>query len=251
MTLHDPDLPTQSGELGRALSRPRNQLLQALSDTDFALISPYLERVSVAIGDQLAKVGDPILFVHFPEDGIAGVTDALEADQPYAIGLVGNEGFTGWPLLLGDDVWPYDIAMRAQRGEALRIAAGPLLGLAQASGSLRNTLLRFALVFMTQMGRTIISALAHPIERRLARWILLYHDRVHEDDICMTHEEFRLMLGVRRSSITDALHRLEEEGAVRSLRGRVVVRDRLRLLLLAGDTYGHSENQYRRLLGRA
>ena len=251
MTVHDRDLPTPPGAPGSAPFRPRNRLLHALSPPDFALLGPYLERVSVAVGDPLAKAGDPILFVHFPEDGIAGVTDALEGDGRYAIGLVGNEGFTGWPLLLGDDVWPYDIAMRAERGEALRIAAEPLLALAHASESLRDTLLRFALVFMTQMGRTIVSALAHPIERRLARWILLYHDRVHEDDICMTHEEFRLMLGVRRSSITDALHRLEEEGAVRSLRSRVVVRDRSRLLLLAGDTYGHSENQYRRLFSRA
>ena len=65
----------------------------------------------------------------------------------------------------------------------------------------------------------------------------------------MTHEEFRLMLGVRRSSITDALHRLEEERAIRSLRGRVIVLDRVKLMLMAGDTYGHPEHEYRRLFG--
>lgn len=229
----------------------RNQLLRALSARDYALLQPHLERVPVAIGDVLAKAGEPIAGVHFPEDGIAGVLDALEGDRRYAVGLVGSEGFTGWPLLLGDGVWPYDVVMRAERGEALRMSANALLAAADASASLRATLLKFALVFMLQMGRTIVSALAHPVERRLARWILLYHDRVHEDDICMTHEEFRLMLGVRRSSITEALHRLEEERAVRSLRGRVVVRDRARLLLLAGDTYGHPEGEYRRLLGPA
>jgi len=83
----------------------------------------------------------------------------------------------------------------------------------------------------------------------MARWILLYHDRVRDDDICMTHEEFSLMLGVRRSSVTDALHRLEEERAIRAGRGRITVRDRAKLMLLAADTYGHAEAEYRRLLG--
>jgi hypothetical protein len=64
----------------------------------------------------------------------------------------------------------------------------------------------------------------------------------------MTHEEFRLMLGVRRSSVTDALHKLEEIQAIRSTRGRLIVRDRDALLRLAGDTYGRAEEEYRRLL---
>ena len=81
-------------------------------------------------------------------------------------------------------------------------------------------MLRFAHLFGLQMAQTIVSSLTHSIAQRMARWILLYHDRVQGDEICMTHEEFRLMLGVRRSSVTDALHRLEEERAVRATRGR-------------------------------
>ncbi|RYY05004.1 MAG: helix-turn-helix domain-containing protein [Alphaproteobacteria bacterium] len=67
--------------------------------------------------------------------------------------------------------------------------------------------------------------------------------------MCMTHEEFRLMLGVRRSSVTDALHRLEEEQAIRAVRARVLVQDRAKLMALAGDTYGQPEQEYTRLLG--
>jgi hypothetical protein len=64
----------------------------------------------------------------------------------------------------------------------------------------------------------------------------------------MTHEEFRLMLGVRRSSVTDALHRLEEEHAIRAVRAKVLVHDRTKLMALAGDTYGQPEQDYARLL---
>lgn len=229
----------------------RNLLLRSLCDADYALLAPHLERAPFAIGDVLLHADERIESCCFLEAGIAGVLDRLEGERGYAVGLVGAEGFVGWPLLLGDDRSPYDVVMRAEHGEALRIAASDLLPALAQSATLRVALLRFVETFMIQMGRTIVSSLAHPVERRLARWILLYHDRVAEDDICMTHEEFRLMLGVRRSSVTDAMHRLEEQQAIRAVRGRVVVRDRAKLIAMASDTYGRAEAEYRRLLKRA
>lgn len=229
----------------------RNLLLRSLSDADYALLAPHLERVPFAIGDVLLHADERIESFCFLEAGIAGVLDRLEGERGYAIGLVGAEGFVGWPMLLGDDRSPYDVVMRAEHGAALRIAAVDLLPALAQSATLRGALLQFVETFMIQMGRTIVSSLAHSVERRLARWILLYHDRVLEDDICMTHEEFRLMLGVRRSSVTDALHRLEEQQAIRAVRGRVVVRDRAKLIAMASDTYGRAEAEYRRLLERS
>jgi len=227
----------------------RNLLLLSLGDADYALLAPHFERVPFAVGDLITRAGDRIDSICFPEEGIAGVLDALEGDHRFAVGLIGAEGFVGWPALLGDDRSPYDVVMRAEHGDALRIPIDRFNDAIAQSATLRTTLLRFVQVFMTQMGRTIVSSLAHSIERRMARWILLYHDRVREDDICMTHEQFRLMLGVRRSSITEALHRLEEEHAIRAVRGRVIVRDRATLMRMAGDTYGHAEAEYRRLIG--
>jgi len=225
-----------------------NRLLASLSPEDFGLLAPHLEPVSFAVGDFITRTGDPIESICFLEQGIAGVLDSLDDDRRYAVGLVGAEGFIGWPLVMGDDRSPYDVTMRAERGQALRMPAKALLAAVDQSPPLRMTLLRFAHVFMLQMGRTVVSSLAHSIERRMARWILLYHDRVQADEICMTHEEFRLMLGVRRSSVTDALHRLEEEHAIRAVRAKVLVHDRTKLMALAGDTYGQPEQDYARLL---
>ena len=240
-----------SGRAGDDLAAPAtgNAILERLSVRDRALLEPHLERTTFAVGDAIVRAGEAIETVCFFEEGIAGVLDALEGDRRYAVGLVGSEGFVGWPLLLGDDRSPWDVVMRAEHGRALRIPASAFLSAVDASPSLRMACLRFVQTVTVQMGRSIVSALAHPVERRMARWILLYHDRVREDDICMTHEEFRLMLGVRRSSVTEALHRLEAERAVRSLRGRVVVCDRERLRELAGDTYGFPEEEYARLCG--
>lgn len=225
-----------------------NMLLRSLSSGDQALLAPHLERGSFAMGDTLIAAGKPIERVYFPEAGIAAVLDTLGGDGQYAIGLVGAEGFVGWPLLLGEKRSCHQIVLRAEPATALSIGAGHLRDAVGQSDTLRDALLRFVQVFFVQMSRTVVSSLAHPVERRLARWILLYHDRVRDDDIRMTHDEFRLMLGVRRSSITDALHRLEEQLAIRAVRGRVIVRDRDRLLAMASDTYGPAEHTYDRLV---
>jgi len=237
-----------SGTVVPISSTSGNRLLAALGPNDAALIRPHLEPVSFAVGDHITRAGAPIESLCFFEQGIAGVLDSLDDDRRYAVGLLGAEGFVGWPLLMGDDRSPYDVTMRAEAGHALRLPADKLLAAVEQSATLRTTLLRFAHVFTLQMGRTIVSSLAHSIERRMARWILLYHDRVQADEICMTHEEFRLMLGVRRSSVTDALHRLEEEQAIRAVRAKVLVVDRSKLIALAGDTYGYPEREYARLL---
>ncbi|AXJ95917.1 Crp/Fnr family transcriptional regulator [Sphingomonas sp. FARSPH] len=229
----------------------RNSFLANLDPDDFALLAPHLERVPFAIGDELAQTGDPIESLHFPEGAVAAFLDSQSDGRRLAVGLIGLEGFSGWPLLLGETHWPHDVVMRAESGTALRIARDAFLACIAASDSLRDAALRFVGVINIQMASTIVSSLVHPVERRMARWILLYHDRVSGEDICLTHEEFRLMLGVRRSSITEALHRLEAEQAVRGLRGRVVVRDRAKLMDIAGDTYGPAERAYARLIATA
>lgn len=105
--------------------------------------------------------------------------------------------------------------------------------------------LGFIETFMVQMGRTLASNLRDPIERRLSRWLLMCHDRLDGDEIHITHKYIGAMLGVRRASVTDSLHVLEGEGAIRSGRGCILVRDRPRLELLAGEAYGHAEAHYR------
>lgn len=246
--MDDRSLKAEGAGLLQASRIEDNALLRVLDEADRAALVPHLELVPFRNGDIIARAGDPTDSICFPLTGIAAVLDSLEGDRRYAVALVGNEGFIGWPLLLGDGQWSHDVVMRAEHGVALRLSAAALHVTMAEHPAIRTVLLRFVGVVMTQMARTIVSSLAHSIEQRMARWILLYHDRVCEDDICMTHEEFRLMLGVRRSSVTDALHKLEEDEAIRSLRGRVIVRDRERLLRLAGDTYGFAEAEYRRLL---
>jgi CRP-like cAMP-binding protein len=225
-----------------------NRLLRCMHPQDFARLQPHFTRVPIAVEASLASVGEPIDTICFPEGAVIGFLDVLEDGRRLAVGLVGLEGFVGWPVLMGSDRSPYDVVVRAENSTAVKIDARPLLDAVDASPRLRELMLRFASTFMVQMGRTIVSNLIHPIERRTARWLLLYHDRVQGDEITLTHEELSIMLGVRRASVTEALHHLEGAHAIRSLRGRVVVSNRAQLEEVAGESYGYAEAEYRRLI---
>jgi len=225
-----------------------NHLLRILQPAEFAALAPCLTRVSLTPDSTLARAGDQISDVCFPEAAVIGLVDVLESGQRLATALSGREGFIGWPLVLGSDRWPHEALVRAQHGTALKVKAGDLLGLLDAHPGIRTLLLRYAMTLVAQMSRTIVSNLIHPVERRMARWLLLYHDRIDGDEIAITHEELGIMLGVRRSTVTDALHHLEGAGFVRGFRGRIVVCNRKQLELLAGETYGFAEREYARLL---
>ena len=237
---------SDTASLGQA--QVGNLLLRRLEEADFLRLAPYMERVPLELGAGLAKAGEEIETVCFPEGAVAGFLDVLGDGRRLTVGLVGKEGFVGWPMLMGDDRWPYDVTVTAETSTALRLEARHMRKAVDESAALRDLLLRYMATFMTQMGRTIVSNLIHSVERRTARWILLYQDRVCGEEIVLTHEELGVMLGVRRASITDALHYLEGERAIMSVRGRVIVRDRARLEALTEETYGYAEAEYQRLL---
>jgi DNA-binding transcriptional regulator YhcF (GntR family) len=74
------------------------------------------------------------------------------------------------------------------------------------------------------------------------------HDRVEGDDLVVTHSEIAVMLGIRRASVTDALHVLEGDRLIRANRGHITILDRDALRSRAGTTYGFAEEEYSRLI---
>jgi CRP-like cAMP-binding protein len=241
--------PRGAADAGIAQDQVGNWLLRSMHPDDFARLQPFLVRVAPRNGDCLAEAGTPISSACFPEAGIAGFLDVLDDGRRLAVGLLGREGFVGWPLVMGNDRWPHEVMARGRDGTALRVDAAPLQAALSASPRLREMLLRYASTFFTQMSRTIVSNLIHPVEKRTARWLLLYHDRIDSDDLAITHDELSAMLGVRRASVTEALHQLEGCGGIRATRGRLAIRDRAALVALTSDTYGQAEAEYRRLIG--
>ncbi|SDB60202.1 Crp/Fnr family transcriptional regulator [Belnapia rosea] len=134
-------------------------------------------------------------------------------------------------------------------GEALRIGAAPFRAAMEESAVLRALLYRYALFFQAQVTMTAACNARHAIEQRLARWLLIAHDRAGVDEFPMTHEFISMMLGVRRPGVTVAAGALQRAGLVRYSRGRMDVTDRLGLEAASCECYHVVRWEFARLLG--
>ncbi|MCJ2093088.1 Crp/Fnr family transcriptional regulator [Methylobacterium sp. J-072] len=230
-------------------SEIRNRLLTTLPADDFACLSPALERVPLLLHETVLVPHQPIEYAYFVESGICSYL-ADTRDGRIEIGLVGPEGMVGTPLVLGADRGPFAVLIQGE-GEALRVSAADLCEALDASQALRGLLGRYVQSFIAQVGGTAYANAELTIEARLARWILMYQDRMDQDDLPITHEFLSLMLGVRRPGVTTATHVLEGAGMIRARRGHITVLDREKLEDMAGDTYGAAEAEYERLIADA
>lgn len=225
-----------------------NRLLSVLSPGDLALLTPHLIRVALEVRQPLETPQERIRFVYFLESGLASVVVHSSQRQSIQAGLIGCEGVTGAAVIMGDDRSVHDTFVQ-QEGEALCIEADALRGAIAHSVDLNHLLLRFVHVFNVQVAQTALAYGRAKLEEHLARWLLMVHDRIDGDQITITHEFIALMLGVRRSGVTDAMHALERKGMIRSTRGTVRIIDREGLATFAAGMYGVPENEYRRLIG--
>jgi hypothetical protein len=230
--------------------RPRspNHLLATLSESDFELIGPHLEALPLEIRLGFEEPNRPITHVCFPEAGVLSVVPAVSRDHPVEVGIVGREGMSGIAIIMGSDRSPNSVFVQVP-GQGQRLSAERLRIAIDKSASLHHLFLAFAHGFMTQTAHTAVANGRGKLEERLARWLLMAHDRIDGDDLPLTHEFLSMMLGVRRAGVTTAFHLLEKKGLVGATRGLISVVDRGGLEEIANEYYGLSENEYQRLTG--
>jgi CRP-like cAMP-binding protein len=219
----------------------QNLILSRLSNADFRLIEPYLEPADLPMRKVLERRGKPIKAIYFLESGFASVV-ANGDSRPIEVGLIGREGMTGLPVVLGNDRNENEIFMQAPgKGHCIRT-----LDLRQAidqSTTLHRAFLRYAHAFLNQATRTAVANGRGKIEERLARWLLMAADRLDNGELPLTHEFLAMMLGVRRPGVTVAIQALEREGVIARKRGRIVIADRKALEKLSNGTYVPADNR--------
>ena len=225
----------------------RNRLLRHLSPEDFALLAPHLEPVDLPKDYVLSEPHQPFEYAFFFERGLASIIATSTERQLVETGIYGRDGFGPTGLAMGVRHSPYRSIVQVP-GEGHRLPAGALREAIAASRTLHDLLLRFTYALSVQTAYTALSNAAHPVDERLARWLLMCHDR-SGDEIALTHDFLSIMLAVRRPSVTTALHVLEGNRFIRTSRGMVVIRDRPALEEFAGDAYGQPEAEYARLIG--
>lgn len=226
--------------------RFKNTILATLSGDDLALVGTHLEPVDLPLRRQLARTNRPIDRVYFLESGIASVTTSVPHGPPIEVGIIGREGFVNTPVLMDTVRSPNETYMQVP-GAGHAIERGALLAAMESSPTLFRGLLRFVQAFMVQTASTALANARASVSQRLARWLLMAHDRLDGDRIPLTHEFLATMLAVRRPGVTVALGDLERQGLVAGERGSLTLLDRAGLEAVADGYYGQAEAEMRRL----
>jgi len=230
------------------ISRSSNRILRSLSEADFGLLKPFLEEVEMPSRYQIALPDTLLEHVYFPDSGIGAVMSVLSDGKKAEAGMFGSEGFVPTSTIIGDRVVPYLIEMQVA-GRGYRIPVDKMREATEQSTTLQVPFIKYMHVFAVQVSYTALANAKFRVEQRLARWILMCHDRVTTDVLVITHEYIAFLLGIRRPSVTTALHVLEGHKLIRSNRGTIIVVNRLGLECFAAGSYGLPEREFDRLLG--
>jgi len=215
----------------------RNCLLGRMSCPDLALIRPFLKPVALKFRQRLQSPNRKIENAFFLERGLGSVVTVSNNGRYQAeIATVGREGMIGLAIVLGTDRSGHATLIHVA-GEGQCIAADDLRYVMMKSRSLSALLIGYAHTFLMQVTQTALANACGKIEERLARWLLMAHDRIDGDELLLTHELLAAMLGVRRAGVTTALHELELRKLIGTARGSVFIVDREGLKKAANGFY--------------
>jgi CRP-like cAMP-binding protein len=235
--------------MARPGAKKRNRILNALSNSDLALLQPHLETITLKFRQHLQSTNRPIRKVYFPESGIASVVAAVGGERRQVdMAIIGRDGMTGLAVVHGAECSPYDIFMQVE-GEGQCITAQNLRKVMHQSDSLLKCFLRYAHVFTVQAGYTALANARGNIKERLARYLLMARDRLDDNEMMLTHEFLAVTLGMQRAGITRTLQSFESNGLVETAYGSLTIKDREGLEECANGLYGTPEGDFERLFG--
>lgn len=232
------------------LARTENRILAALPGEEYQRLLPHLEQIPLVLSEILFRPDEVIKYVYFPETCIISLLTDLSDGYGIEVGLVGKEGMAGVSVALGSDREP-KVATVQGAGTALRLKADVLRAEARRGQTLQAHLLRYTHALMAQISQSVVCNIRHPIEGRLARWMLMYHDRIDRDEFRMTHEFIANMLGIRRAGVSMVANKLKRAGLIDYYRGAIKILDRRGLEDMTCECYPAVKAEFDKLYQRA
>ena len=229
-------------------SNIRNLLLKALPPEAFEFLQPSMKAIDLPIRFVVVEADVPTTTVCFIEAGLASVVATSSDDEAVEVGHVGPEGMAGAHIVLKTDRTPNRTFMQVA-GDGIAVPASALIEMTTQVPAANDLLLNYVHCAELQLAHSALANARYNMHERLARWLLMCHDRLGGNDLPLTHEFLSLMLGVRRSGVTNELHIIEGMRAIKATRANIRVLDREKLEEIAGGCYGLPEREYERLIG--
>jgi CRP-like cAMP-binding protein len=219
-----------------------NHILLALSRPEYAELYSSLEFVRLKLHQVLHETGEIMRSAYFLNNGLGSVLTVMPDGKSVEVGLIGKEGFVGSSLVFGVRTSPLRVVVQAD-ATAYRVDVPTLLKILPSCPDLERLIQRFAMALALQSTQLAACNRLHDVEERLARWLLMSHDRIGDETMPLTQEFLGQMLGTRRSSVSVAASILQRAGMITYTRGNVTILNKAKLATAACDCYEIIQDQ--------
>jgi len=213
-----------------------NSILAALSEADFRRLRPHLEEMELPAKALIHRHDAPITHVYFITSGIASVVAYDDGGLGTEVAIIGREGMTGLPVVLGADATPYECVIQVP-GTALRMKTSAIRREFAAGGQMQKGILQHTYRLLVQISQAVLCNRLHTIEKRLSKWLLACHDRLDADVLDLTQEFLAIILGSTRTSVGLSAIELQRSGLISYHRGKITIRHRAGLEAFACECY--------------
>jgi CRP-like cAMP-binding protein len=228
---------------------PPNRLLQMLDAADLDLLRPHLITTELVRETVLGEAGAVLRHVYFPHDGTVSISVSLSEGQTIAVAMLGRDSIVGGGAALADGIAASDaVVLFPGTASALEITA--FRSIAAASMPFRSLMIRHEQVLLAHAQQSLLCNTLHPVEARLARWLLRARDLSDSEILPLTQETLAQMMGVRRNAISLVAHALQRAGIIRYSRGQIEITDLRALEATSCDCHAAVKAHYARLRER-
>ncbi|MCP3379280.1 Crp/Fnr family transcriptional regulator [Bradyrhizobium sp. CCGUVB4N] len=228
---------------------PPNRLLQMLDAADMDLLRPHLITIELVRETVLGEAGAVLRHVYFPHDGTVSITVGLSEGQTIEVAMLGRDSVVGGGAALADGIAASD-AVVLFPGTASMLEIAAFRTIAATSAPFRSLMIRHEQALLARAQQSLLCNTLHPVEARLARWLLRAQDLSDSETLPLTQETLAQMMGVRRNAISLVAHALQRAGIIRYSRGQIVITDQRALEATSCDCYAVMKAHDVRLLAR-
>jgi CRP-like cAMP-binding protein len=222
-----------------------NQLLRSLEEDQFERLLPHMHVMRLPQGRVLYEAGATVNNLYFPNNGMISLLSMNGDGTTIEVGMVGNEGVVGIPIVMRVNTTPCE-AMVQLPSDVIKIKGEIIKAEFDRNDQLKDLLLRYTYLLLTQISQSVVCNRFHTIEKRLCRWLLIAHDRVNSDNLRLTQEIIAHMLGISRTGVTAAAGALQKAGFIRYSRGQIVLLDRKAMEAFSCECYQITKVEFER-----
>lgn len=223
-------------EAGAVSYASKNFILNSLDESVYREIRERAEETEMPLGRVLYHSYEKPDFVYFPLTSVISVVTLLENGSGVESGIIGREGVLGTSTVLTDEPVFSEVTVQLS-GRGLQMRVEDFQGFFEESAEFRKLVLKYIHAFISQISQNAACLCYHSIEKRLARWLLMFNDRSMTETLEMTQEFIAQMLGCHRPSVSISANKLQKLDLITYNRGTIRILDRASLENFSCECY--------------